>query len=617
VFGPSIAGGWFQAKRPDLLTHPVQYEFLPVTVVERGTLESADNREVVCRVKAGARGTFATSIKNVIEDGTPVTKGQWLMDLDDSALRDQEQTQNIAVAKAYTAWVTAKENLEIQYKANISDIAAKLAALEVAELDLEKYTGILRSPDRDPLGAVASAPVTLAEKGEFRMKLDDVSAQLKLAESDLEAYRDRTSWADRSARSGYLTPSQAKVERSKLDSAWDKVEKLQKEKFALETYTRKRELTDLQSKVRVAQAGYEQAVLQAKSKEVQFESEVQTTQSVYLAEVAKMTEIRDQLLACKIVAPQSGLVVYYKDQNSRFGNSNEGLIAVGAQVKEGQKMLRIPNLNKMQVVAKIHEALVSRIKGDDRRPTGHFDSLRVGMMLNPSGFGRLLLQSEWALDTVRESVRDKEYYIAQEGQRATIRVDAFPDRVLQGRVRSKAAVAAQADWSSSDVKLFPTVISIDDTDVAGLMPDMSAEVTIHVDAAPEKVLTVPVQAIVGGADLGTKRKVYVMEGGQPVEREITLGTFNDKKAEVREGLKEDEVVVLNPKAVLGDKAKGTREEGDPSGRGAGKAGPGGGGFKGKAGGGGGAMPKAGGGGAGGGGGARVQGGGGGGARAPQ
>jgi HlyD family secretion protein len=623
VFALRSSLGLFQSARPDLLTHTVQYEFLPVTVVERGTLESAENREVVCQVKAGARGTFASSIKDVIPDGTPVIKGQWLMDLDDSALREQEQQQYITLLKAKSAKVKAKEDLDIQVKTNASDIASKFAALEVAEIALEKYLGVLRAPDRDPLGAVAGGPATLAEKGEFRMKLDDLSGQLKLAESDLEAYRDRSSWAERASRSGYLTPSQAKVELSKLESSLDKVEKLQKEKFALETYTRRMELTDLQSKVKVALAGYEQAILQAEAKNVQMGAELETADAVYAAEMKKMEDIQKQLDACTIKAPQNGLVVYYKDQNNRFGNSNEGMIQIGAQVKEGQKLLRIPNLQKMQVTAKIHEALVSRIRADVRVPTGVFDSLRAGMLANPHAFSRLVSQSEWALERLREEVRDQEYRVALEGQPATVRVDAFPERVFKGRVRSRAAVAAQADWSSSDVKLFPTVVSIDDTDVTGLMPDMSAEVTIHVDAAPEKVLTIPMQAVIGGADMGSKRKVFVLAGGQPQEREVTLGTFNDKKVEVRDGLSEGDVVVINPKVLLGDKAKGTREEGDASGRGAGggnKAGMPGGGMKGKGGGGGGGN-KAGvpGGGApqGGGGGGRPPSGGGGGGGLPQ
>ena len=576
IFLPAMLG--LKAKRPDLILHTAQMEMLPVMVVERGTLESADNREVVCKVKAGARGTFATSIKWVIDDGSTVSKGQPVVDLDDSALRDQETQQNITLSKANTAWIKAKEDRDIQVKVNLSDIAAKKASLEVAELDLDKFLGIEITPKGNALGAVLSSMGGYEEKGEYRMKLDDVTSSLKLAMSDLEAYRDRSAWAERATRTGYLTPAQALVEQTKLASASDKVEKLRKEKFALENYTRPREVTDLLSKVKVAKAAYEQAILQANAKRVQVEAEESTAYSVMLQENDKLTELREQLAACKLVAPQNGMVVYYKDPNvGRFGGGSQGLIAVGEQVKEGQKLIRIPDLARMQVVAKIHEALVARIRGDDRRPMGVSESARVGLLLNTSAFGRLLSQSEWSLEHVRELQRDKEYSIVSEGQPATIRVDALPDRAFKGHVRSVAAVAAQADWSSSDVKLFPAVVSIDDTDVFGLKPDMSAEVSISIESGKNEVLTVPMQSIVGRTDLGAKRKLYVMQGEEPVEREVTLGMFNDKKVEVRDGLKEGERVVLNPKAILGDNAKGTREEGDPSSRGAGKgAQPGGG-----------------------------------------
>ena len=91
----------------------------------------------------------------------------------------------------------------------------------------------------------------------------------------------------------------------------------------------------------------------------------------------------------------------------------------------------------------------------------------------------------------------------------------------------------------------------------------------------EKVLTVPMQAVVGGADMGPKRKVFVMVNGSRWSGRWNSAAFNDKKVEVKKGLSEGDVVVLNPKVILGDKAKGTREEGDPSGRGAAKGMPGG------------------------------------------
>jgi len=565
---------YFKPTRGDYLTYKVHPVRLPVTVVERGTLESADNRDVVCKVKAGSRGTFATNIRWVIDDGSMVQKGQPIMDLDDSALRDQEQSQSIVVEKARADVLRAEEDLKILVNQNESDLAAAVAALKVADLDLEKFLGVRVDPTLEPYGAIATAHASLTEKGEFRMKLDDVSSRLKLAESDMEAFRDRASWAERSVRLGFLTPSQAKVEVSKLAAQSDNLEKLQKEKFALEAFTRIRDLTDFLSKAEIAKLGLERAKQQGHAKKVQAESDKSTKKSILLQEEDKLKDIRDQLRECKLIAPQTGMVVYYKESSNRFSSSSQGLIAIGEQVKEGQKMLRIPDLTRMQVNTKIHEAMVSRIRGDERVPTGIYESTRVAMLLNPHAGTRLLSQFDDNMLHLREMFRNKEYSVARPGQKAIIRVDAFPQREFAGRVRTVAAVASMSDFMSSDVKLYQTMVLIEESDVLGLKPDMSAEVTIQVDPAETEVLAVPIQAVVGGAEAGPSRTIYVLENGVPKERSIVLGLFNDKMVEVREGLQADEVVVTNPKVILGDKGK-TREENDPSG-GRNKGGPSGG-----------------------------------------
>jgi multidrug efflux pump subunit AcrA (membrane-fusion protein) len=99
-----------QEGRHDVILHPVKYEDLQLTVVEKGTLESAENKDVVCRVKAGAKGQggYATSINWVIDDGSMVNEGQLLMILDDSALQDQLRAQKIVVDTALAAKLKAE-----------------------------------------------------------------------------------------------------------------------------------------------------------------------------------------------------------------------------------------------------------------------------------------------------------------------------------------------------------------------------------------------------------------------------------------------------------------------------------------------------------------------------
>jgi hypothetical protein len=248
------------------------------------------------------------------------------------------------------------------------------------------------------------------------------------------------------------------------------------------------------------------------------------------------------------------MVVYYVSEQSRYGSgSQQSIIAQGEPVKEGQKLMRIPDLRHMLVNTKVHEAMVSRIKGDAWKPTGFSDVLRASLLVQPDGLSRMLNMQ--VMPDIRERFRDHEMQKIADGMRATIRIEAFPDRVLQGHVKSVATVAAQQDWMSADVKNYQTMVAIDES-LEGLKPGMSAEVTIHVESSDQNVLTVPIQAVFGGVELGLTRKVFVKTPDEQVlERNVTIGLANEKIVEIKEGLKDGEVVVLNPKAILGDKAK--------------------------------------------------------------
>src|SRR5207247_8516498 len=101
----------------------VKKEKLLLTIVERGTLESAQNKEIMCEVKAGSKNTtVATTIKWVIDDGTSVKKDQLLVELDDSGLQEQLKQQEINVLSAVSAYIQADEGYQIQLSQNYSDI---------------------------------------------------------------------------------------------------------------------------------------------------------------------------------------------------------------------------------------------------------------------------------------------------------------------------------------------------------------------------------------------------------------------------------------------------------------------------------------------------------------
>jgi multidrug resistance efflux pump len=521
-----------KAHRPDLILHKLRYEPLNLTVVERGALESADNREVTCRVRAGSKAT-ALNIKWVIDDGAQVKAGDVLVEIDDSPLQDALKAEKILVDQANSAWVAAEENYKIQISQNESDIKTMEVKLQLARIDLKNFL-----------------------EGAFPADLKVKLGAIKQAESNVEQQRDRAAWAQRMVKKGYQTASQSQAEQAKLDGFELDLAKAREDLRVLTDPvfgTKKLVETDKNNTVAEAERALVRTKLQAIAKEVQANSDRQAKRSVYLQEQEKYDDIEDQIRKCTIVSPQDGMVVYYVSDQSRYGSgSSQSIIAQGEPVKEGQKLMRIPDLRHMLVNTKIHEAMVRRIKGEQWRPTGFTDALRATLCVNPDAMSRFM--NLFAMPEIRERFRDHEMEKAADGMRATVRVEAFPERPLVGHVRSVGTVASQQDWMSADVKVYQTMIAIDEV-VEGLKPGMSAEVTIHVESAGEHVLTVPIQAVVGGAEMGRTRRVFVMTPDGPRDREITVGLTNDRVVEIKDGVEEGEEVVLNPRALLGDRAK--------------------------------------------------------------
>lgn len=586
----AMLSGANKTNRPDLLLHTVKFEDLDLTVIERGALESAVNKDVVCNVKSTKGGNFSTQIKWIIDDGTQVVKGQHLVDLESAALEDQQQAQKIALTQARSAHIKARGDHRSVAKENAELLLKAENVLRGAELDLEKYLGLPRGTIMKLKPEIRAQYIAELEHGveefltkhahefpkldgEYKQLVDEVNGKIELALAEYEQWKDKASYSQRMVIKGYVTQSQAQADESRLSSATETLKSLMTSKRLLQTFTAQRAVQNLCSILKEAEIAYSRTVIQCEAREEVLREDLEARRQIEVQEKEKLEDIETQIRNCKIYAPQDGMVVYYMPDQSRFGGgSNQSIIAQGEPVRESQKIMRIPNLDKMQVVARVHEATISRIKPDVRNYTGASDGLLAGMLLNPPYISQLVLLNNKVFDDFRRlpEVEPHDFHLVSKGQSATVRVDAYNDRPLRGHVKSVATVASQ-DYYTSDVKVYQTWVSIDEP-LKGLKPGMSAEVTIHVENKLERVLAVPVQAILGGPEQGNKREIFVMTDDGPQKRDIIVGLNNDKMAEIRDGLEEGDRVITNPKVLLGDKAK-VREPGEEktaSGKGKGK-----------------------------------------------
>jgi multidrug efflux pump subunit AcrA (membrane-fusion protein) len=568
-------GGWFLfgnkgSSYGDLLTHKVAYEQLQLTIVERGALESAENRDIVCRVKARTQGnTIATTLKWVIDAGSQVKTGDKLIELDDSGLQEQLKTQKITEDTARSAWIQAEEAYKIGESQNTSDIASAQLKLDLARIALRNYL-----------------------EGEYEKSKRDIEGRTLMAKSDLEMWEERAAWSERMSRPSrrYVTQAQAESDAARRTSAQISLKNVQEEMRVLEDPnfgTKVQKIKSLQGDIDEAIRALERTIKQAKAKEVQFDADRKSKQSVYDQAVKAREDIEGEIKKCVLYAPGDGLVVYYVPEQSRaMMGAQQSIVAQGEPVREGQKMMRIPDLNKMVVNTKVHEALVSKVRGDVWIPTHFGDAIGLAMLTNPDLLGRVSshLHFQDGRTAFAEAYKAEEQRLVMDGQRATVRVDAFPTKSLKAHVKTVQTVASQQDWLSADVKVYQTYVSIDEP-LPGLKPDMSAEVTIFTDSQRSHVLTMPMQAVVGSVEMGNKRKCYVLTPNGPQEREVELGLSNDKMVEVLSGLNEGDEVVVNPRALMSEKERAAAgaakaPNGMPEGQGlppgAGKGFPGGG-----------------------------------------
>ena len=208
-----------------------------------------------------------------------------------------------------------------------------------------------------------------------------------------------------------------------------------------------------------------------------------------VVEAQARLELLGRLLsACTIYAYSPGLVVY-----EEFLNVNpRRKLRVGDRVFATQGIITIPEVNRMVVEASIGEAEVHRVKP---------------------------------------------------GQPATIRVEAFPDLRLTGKVSRVGTLASASATRPFDEKRFDLIIEVDATTVE-LRPEMTARADIVVGTRKD-VLLIPVTSVF---EKQGSFVAYVVSRNKTEQRPIDLGESNDRMVEVVSGLREHERVSLSEPA---------------------------------------------------------------------
>ena len=197
-------------------THTISRGELIVSVTEQGTLESANNTEVKCRVRGSNTITF------VIDSGTDVKAGDELIRLETLAIEEEisERTKFYHLAE--------------------SQVARSAADVERAKLAISEY-----------------------EQGRFISELSSLQKDLAVAESRLLNSRNRLKHSQMMSRSEYASELEVEEREFASEQADMNVGLIKTRIEVLENYTKKEELVRLQGELKVAEATWEADVERA------------------------------------------------------------------------------------------------------------------------------------------------------------------------------------------------------------------------------------------------------------------------------------------------------------------------------------------------------------------
>jgi HlyD family secretion protein len=261
----------------------------------------------------------ASTILDIVPNGTTVKKGDVLCRLDASEYEELEHPQALRVAQHNAEMVQTDK------------------ALQSAELALREYS-----------------------EGLFHQDVKGMEGLIALAESEVKRASDRLAWSERMVGKGYASLAQVANDRVALLRATNQLREARTQLGLYRRYTAPKMILSLKAEVIKARKMFDHETDDFRKSKDQ------------LSYYRSLTE------RCTIRAPHDGFVIY---ANGPFREEDERLrIEPGASVRQGQELFYFPDLSKMEVVAMLNETVVDRVRGGMPARV-HVEGLRGGEAL--------------------------------------------------------------------------------------------------------------------------------------------------------------------------------------------------------------------------------------------
>jgi HlyD family secretion protein len=452
---------WSAPKAEKNEFHKVKRGDMLISVVEGGALKAVKESIIRSEFEGISR------IISIVPEGTYVKQGQILVELDSSELKDRVNLQEVTYQNNDFAFIQAKENLSIQHSLVESQIKEAELRVEFARSDLEKYI-----------------------EGDAPQQINTATNAIIIRREQLQRAKDKLEWTQQLFKKGYASKSELEADGLSTVQAKIAVDQADEDLRLFRKYDLPKSQRRLESALEQSQLELDRLRQRTSNQLAQAEANLRTSQRALELTHDKLKELKQQLENAKIKAPQDGLVVY---ASSSYGDRGQMLIEEGAQIRQRQEIIKLPDVSQMVVEIRVHESHV--------------------LQIHP-------------------------------GLEAYVTVDSLPDRQFKAKVTKVAVLPNSQDrWMNPNLKVYSTDVLIEE-ELPDLKPGASARAEIIVTNLVN-ALTVPLQAV---TTVKGKQVCYVQNGNEVVAVPVTVGNFNDQFIEIRAGLKEGDQVALTPPA---------------------------------------------------------------------
>jgi len=306
---------------------------LTISVLESGTISPQE--KITLRNEVEGR----TTIVSLVPDGSIVKKGDMLVELDSSTLKDAIIDQDIQVQRAHAAYIGAQESLAVTENQGKSDIDIAKLTLKFARQDLQQYVDAIYPKD-----------------------VNEQRAMIRLAEEDLKRAEDVNDWSKKLYEEKYLSETEyladnLTVQRKKIDR-----DVANSNLDLLTNFTYHRQIEQYTSDVNQAEMALERTERKASADVVQAKADLRAKELEYNRQKEKLKKTEDQLAKTTIYAPQDGMVVYATSGGGRRPWDRREPMEVGGEVYERQDLINLPTASLMKAQVDIHETSLEKVR---------------------------------------------------------------------------------------------------------------------------------------------------------------------------------------------------------------------------------------------------------------